>query len=125
MATVLKTRIQSKFDHISAWSENGDFVPLPGEMVVAYVPSETKDSTTQFLIKVGDGTTALSALECITAKSGDVWPWAKNENLQWADIPEEFKTELAAFVRSNGFINPSDFSEEDGDCLILDCGSAW
>lgn len=113
----LRTRIQSKFDHISAWNANGGFIPLEGEIVIAYVPGTPADLNpdsislsahnlsappTQFLMKVGDGHTAISALEWLTAKAGDIYNWAKTENLEWDNInTEHFLSGLESYIEDH------------------------
>lgn len=134
---ILKTRIQSKFDHISAWNENGGFVPLAGEIVVAYVPSTPETFVpenggqgvsappVQFLLKVGDGTTPLSNLQWITAKAGDVWGWAKKEHLDWNDLSatgSDFLEHLSAYIQDNSknaeYTLSSDLSSVAGNLSV-------
>ena len=120
----LKTRIQSKFDHISAWNSNGSFIPLAGEIVIAWgdptpvnldpdsislSANNLSAPPTQFLMKVGDGHTAISALEWVTAKAGDVWNWAKKQYLEWEDLSPEFIEHLSGDTyQISALENPSD-----------------
>lgn len=85
---ILSTRIQLKYDSYEKWtSEAGAAVVLKaGEIGICAIPSGSSavngDNTRpQILFKVGDGTSAFSALPWASAKAADVYDWAKQANL--------------------------------------------
>lgn len=85
---ILSTRIQLKYDSYEKWtSEAGAAVVLKaGEVGICAIPSGSSavngDNTRpQILFKVGDGTSAFSALPWASAKAADVYDWAKQANL--------------------------------------------
>lgn len=64
----VKTRIKQRVDTKAKWesAENGNFVPLEGEVIVY-----KKDGSTPAKVKIGDGSTKVSALPFITDVSSD------------------------------------------------------
>ena len=85
---ILSTRIQLKYDSYEKWtSEAGAAVVLKaGEVGICAIPSGSSavngDNTRpQILFKVGDGTSAFSALPWASAKAADVYDWAKQASL--------------------------------------------
>ena len=79
----LNTRIQLKYDTYSNWTTKNPVLKA-GEMAIATIASgntQEVNSVTapQVLIKVGDGTSNYNALPFVSAKSADVYSWAKAE----------------------------------------------
>lgn len=80
--TTMKTRITNKYDLFADWMNN-DPVLLKGEIAIAEVPSNATlpdgvhSTPPVMLVKVGDGTKKYSELDFISAKSADVYAWAK------------------------------------------------
>ena len=77
----LNTRIQLKYDTYSNWTTKNPVLKA-GEMAIATIASgntQEVNSVTapQVLIKVGDGTSNYTALPFVSAKSADVYSWAK------------------------------------------------
>lgn len=80
MASTFNTRISLKYDTLANW-ESKNPVLLAGEVAIATV-STTDTNPTQstpplVLMKVGDGETAFKALPYISARSQDVYAWAR------------------------------------------------
>lgn len=94
MAT-MKTRIVLKNDSLENWNAEGSIVLKQGEIGLARVNVDiAKDGTGAkltkpvYLMKVGDGEQAFSALEWLAAPASDVYAWAKKQSLDAADLPE-------------------------------------
>lgn len=98
----LNTRIRVRYDSYANWMASTQIL-LPGELAVAYIPSDTPDvnypetanaalnlnygaNVKAVLVKVGDGASRFSALPFVTAQAGDVYNWAKKQNGEAADI---------------------------------------
>lgn len=84
---ILKTRLQLKYDTLSAWSliENS-FVPYAGEVCVVSVPQGQDELSLQekqpaILFKVGDGKTTFKQLPWTSGLAADVFGWAKESSL--------------------------------------------
>ena len=84
---ILKTRLQLKYDTLSAWSliENS-FVPYAGEVCVVSVPQGQDELSLQekqpaILFKVGDGKTTFKQLPWASGLAADVFGWAKESSL--------------------------------------------
>lgn len=76
---ILKTRIQLKYDTYENWQQS-EVILKKGEIAIVEIPTETEGSQLTppaIGIKVGDGTSAFSALGWIQAIAGDVATWAK------------------------------------------------
>lgn len=73
---VLQTRIQLKYDTLENWTTNGTVVLKKGEIGLCSVPaggSLQQVTPPAVLFKVGDGTTAFSALPWASALAADVY----------------------------------------------------
>lgn len=84
---ILKTRLQLKYDTLSAWSliENS-FIPYAGEVCVVSVPQGQDELSLQekqpaILFKVGDGKTTFKQLPWASGLAADVFGWAKESSL--------------------------------------------
>lgn len=84
----LNTRIQLKFDTLANWSnvgttgKGGNLVLKKGEVAICEIPSggtavAGDDTRPEYMLKVGDGTTAFKDLKWIHALAADVYDWAK------------------------------------------------
>lgn len=84
----LNTRIQLKFDTLANWSnvgttgKGGNLVLKKGEVAICEIPSggtavAGDDTRPEYMLKVGDGTTAFKNLKWIHALAADVYDWAK------------------------------------------------
>ena len=81
---ILQTRIQLKYDTLENWTTNGTVVLKKGEIGLCSVPtggSLQQVTPPAVLFKVGDGTTAFSALPWASALAADVYAWAKQSQL--------------------------------------------
>lgn len=81
---ILQTRLLLKYDSYSNWTTNNPVLKA-GQAAVAYIASGNTQEVNQItapqvLIKVGDGTSTYNALPFISAKSADVYSWAKAAN---------------------------------------------
>lgn len=78
---IFKTRIQLKYDTYENWITNNP-VLKSGEIAIATVPvgdsNNVSTSLPAVLFKVGDGSTQYKNLNFISAKSADVYDWAKS-----------------------------------------------
>lgn len=74
----LRVYHRQRYDTLEAWV-NADPVLLPGEIAVSVYNGEDDAPLTepQICIKIGDGTSTYTQLPFLTAKAGDVYPWAK------------------------------------------------
>lgn len=93
--TTMKTRIILKNDTLENWNAEGSIVLKQGEIGLARVDIDiAKDGTGAkltkpvYLMKVGDGQQAFSALEWLAAPASDVYAWAKKQSLDAADLPD-------------------------------------
>lgn len=81
----LKTRIQLKYDTWDNWEKiteagkGGNLVLKKGEIAITAISSGKSDFTTPptVMFKVGDGSTAFSALPWASGLAADVYSWAK------------------------------------------------
>lgn len=89
---MLNTRIQLKYDSWANWSsttlgdnKGANMVLKKGEIGICSIPSGINNAGVQnpphIMFKVGDGTSAFSALEWTSAKAADVYAWAKQAAL--------------------------------------------
>ena len=92
----LKTRIINKHASLSEWGSS-TLVLKEGEIALAYVQTTKPDgnggtyTVPTYLMKVGDGTNTFANLNWLAAPASDVYAWAKNEKLAYADMPDEVK----------------------------------
>lgn len=90
----LNTRLQLKYDSYANWTstslgedKGANFVLKAGEIGICYLPTSSNEQQVvgsqppQILFKVGDGSSKYSALPWASAKSADVYTWAKQANL--------------------------------------------
>lgn len=83
----LKTRIQLKYDTWDNWEKvteagkGGNLVLKKGEIAITAISSGKSDFTTPptVMFKVGDGSTAFSALPWASGLAADVYSWAKTD----------------------------------------------
>lgn len=94
MAT-MKTRIVLKNDTLANWNADGSIILKQGEIGLARVDIDiakdgegNKITKPVYLMKVGDGKQAFSALEWLAAPASDVHAWAKKASLDAADLPD-------------------------------------
>lgn len=88
---ILNTRIQLKYDSWENWQSASSYVLKKGEIGICAVKpaiaegagntNVAETTPSQILMKVGDGTSAFSALPWISAKAADVYDWAKQASL--------------------------------------------
>ena len=89
---VLKSRIKLLRKTVAQWEAIKDtFIPLAGEICIAVDGDAV-------LAKVGDGEKTFEQLKWLQAVASDVYDWAKKDTLDFADLSEDFKAELASFV---------------------------
>ena len=79
----LNVRITLKYDSYANWTTNNPVLKA-GEVAVATIASGNTQEVNsvaapQVLLKVGDGTSTYNALPFVSAKSADVYSWAKAE----------------------------------------------
>lgn len=79
----LNVRVQLKYDSYTNWTTNNPVLKA-GEVAVATIASGNTQEVNsvaapQVLLKVGDGTSTYNALPFVSAKSADVYSWAKAE----------------------------------------------
>lgn len=77
----LNVRVQLKYDSYTNWTTNNPVLKA-GEVAVATIASGNTQEVNsvaapQVLLKVGDGTSTYNALPFVSAKSADVYSWAK------------------------------------------------
>ena len=93
----LKTRIVNKHASLAEWQES-TLVLKEGEIALAKVTTAVKDDkgnilyVPRYLMKVGEGgNKTFKDLQWLAAPASDVYAWAKNEKLAYADMPDEVK----------------------------------
>lgn len=78
----LNVRITLKYDSYANWTTNNPILKA-GEVAICTVPTgdanNISTSLPAVLMKVGDGTSTYNALPFVSAKSADVYSWAKAE----------------------------------------------
>ena len=97
---LINSRFTQKIDTYSAW-QSSSLVLKKGEIAIAEIPSQQTASgltPPAIGVKVGDGTNLFKDLPWIQSTAGDVYAWAKKENLEYADLTETFKESLAGFI---------------------------
>lgn len=100
---LLNVRINHKFDTYANWMKSS-IVLGAGELAVALIANATGDNAGNGLtpptigVKIGDGSKTFAQLDWIQAIAGDVHPWAKKENLEFADLSEAFKGSLGDYI---------------------------
>ena len=127
---ILNTRLQMKYDSYANWTSEtlGDgkgakYVLKAGEIGICYLPASysegqvTGSTPPQILMKVGDGTSTFAQLPWVSAKSADVYAWAKQANLpvskvgignvvsgiEWDEATKGIKFTTASVATSEGF----------------------
>ncbi len=93
----LKTRIVNKHASLAEWQDS-TLVLKEGEIALAKVTTAIKDDkgnilyVPRYLMKVGEGgNKTFKDLQWLAAPASDVYAWAKNEKLAYADMPDEVK----------------------------------
>ncbi len=93
----LKTRIVNKHASLAEWQDS-TLVLKEGEIALAKVTTAVKDDkgnilyVPRYLMKVGEGgNKTFKDLQWLAAPASDVYAWAKNEKLTYADMPDEVK----------------------------------
>lgn len=93
----LKTRIVNKHASLAEWQDS-TLVLKEGEIALAKVTTAVKDDkgnilyVPRYLMKVGEGgDKTFKDLQWLAAPASDVYAWAKNEKLAYADMPDEVK----------------------------------
>ncbi len=93
----LKTRIVNKHASLAEWQDS-TLVLKEGEIALAKVTTAVKDDkgnilyVPRYLMKVGEGgNKTFKDLQWLAAPASDVYAWAKNEKLAYADMPDEVK----------------------------------
>ena len=103
MSNKLNVRISHKYDLYSEWMKS-TLILGKGEIAVAEIPNNDPENAGNGLtpptigVKIGDGTKKFSELNWIQSIAGDVHPWAKKENLDFADLSDDFKDNLGTFI---------------------------
>lgn len=116
---LFNVRINHKFDTYANWL-NSTIILGAGELAVALIDSGVSNSgltPPTIGVKIGDGQKIFKDLEWIQAIAGDVHPWAKKENLDYADISQDFKDQLEAELISD--TNTQYIFEVDGTTLTI------
>jgi len=97
---VLKTKIALLYKTADEWSQiQKTYKPLKGEVCICDIPSSS-ESENYVLFKVGNGVDVFENLPWTSANAVDVFDWAKKENLEFADLSEEFKTEIKEYIET-------------------------
>ena len=99
--TKLNVRINHKYDTYENW-KSSSLVLGKGEIAVCEIPTGYTQvegeapvvNPPAIGIKIGDGAKTFSQLNWIQATAGDVYAWAKEEHLKYADLDDEFLTAL-------------------------------
>ncbi len=98
---IIKTRVKLLFKTFEEWQNIKDtFVPLKGELCIVDIPASTGEVVNEpaVLFKVGDGENTYAKLPYVSAKSADVYGWAKKEYLDWEDLSDTFKESLEKYI---------------------------
>lgn len=111
--TKLNVRINHKYDTYENW-KSSSLVLGKGEIAVCEIPTGYTQvegeapvvNPPAIGIKIGDGAKTFSQLNWIQASAGDVYAWAKEEHLKFADLDDAFLTELRAEI--NGQVQDTD-----------------
>lgn len=76
--TILNTRIRLKYDTHENWTKNNP-VLMSGELAIVLIPAEAGviQQEPAVLMKVGDGTSDYKSLPFSSARSADIYNWAK------------------------------------------------
>lgn len=99
--TKLNVRINHKYDTYENW-KSSSLVLGKGEIAVCEIPTGYTQvegeapvvNPPAIGVKIGDGVKTFSQLNWIQASAGDVYAWAKEEHLKYADLDDAFLTEL-------------------------------
>lgn len=97
---LINVRINHKFDTYANWMTSTVTLGA-GELAVALIDSGVTSSgltPPTIGVKIGDGSKTFKDLDWIQAIAGDVHPWAKKENLEYADLTDEFLEEIKGLV---------------------------
>ena len=103
MSNKLNVRISHKYDLYSNWMSS-NLILAKGEIAVAEIPNSEGANSGNGLtpptigVKIGDGTKTFAQLNWIQSIAGDVHAWAKKENLDFADLSDDFKDSLGTFI---------------------------
>ena len=111
--TKLNVRINHKYDTYENW-KSSSLVLGKGEIAVCEIPTGYTQvegeapvvNPPAIGVKIGDGAKTFSQLNWIQASAGDVYAWAKEEHLKYADLDDAFLTELRAEI--NGQVQDTD-----------------
>ena len=112
----INVRIKHKYDKYANWLTS-EIVLGEGELAIAEIPSqqtfEEPDGSTVLTppaigIKVGDGEKKFNELPWIQSTAGDVYAWAKKENLDFSDLNDDFINDLDEYV--SGRVNDTNTS---------------
>ena len=106
--TKLNVRINHKYDTYENW-KSSSLVLGKGEIAVCEIPTGYTQvegeapvvNPPAIGIKIGDGAKTFSQLNWIQATAGDVYAWAKEEHLKYADLDDAFLTELRKEIASS------------------------
>lgn len=107
--TTFNTRIILKHDTLENWLATGSCVLKKGEIGIATVDTATTDANGNIihvptsLLKVGDGTSAFSALKWVSAPAADVYEWAKKPQA-------DFETYVKGVIANVGYLTSADLS---------------
>jgi len=99
---MVDARFSQKIDSYINW-QNSSLVLNKGELAIVEIPStQTATGLTPPAVgvKVGNGKDLFKDLAWIQSTAGDVFAWAKKENLEFADLTEAFKTSLEGLVNN-------------------------
>ena len=127
---ILNTRLQMKYDSYANWTsttlgdgKGANYILKAGEIGICYLPASysegqvTGTTPPQILMKVGDGTSTFAQLPWTSAKSADVYAWAKQASLPvtkegignvvsgivWDEATKGIKFTTASVATSEGF----------------------
>ena len=86
---ILQTRIQLKYDTYVNWTTNNPILKA-GEISIATIATgDTQEvnsvAAPQVLLKVGDGVSNYNSLPFVSAKSADVYSWAKKSESEFTE----------------------------------------
>lgn len=104
----LNTRIQLKNADLTSWNSS-TLQLMAGEVALAKIETTQHDAATgtyykvpTYLMKVGDGSHTFSELNWLAAPASDVHAWAKKAAMDYADLPQTLRDEIAALQGAVG-----------------------
>ena len=105
---VVKTRVQNRFDTLSAWEASSATKLLKGEIAIVSVTTTTTDDSGNiiqvpaYLMKIGNGTDTFNDLPWLSATAADVYDWAKGETAEGLNIDVKVGSATTATTKTLG-----------------------